>query len=335
MRVFVTGATGFVGSAIVQELLCAGHQVLALARSDDAARSLTSAGAEVCRGTIEDLDCVRRGAAAADGAIHTAFFHSFSHASLSTRLRVIFGGTPSGIVARFMQAAVDADKRAIETIGGALSGADRALVVAFPTMAMTAGHPATEDDRADPKSVGGLRARSEEALIALARRGVRASIVRLPPSVHGAGDRGLVWRLINTARKKGFSAYVGDGRNRWAAVHRLDAARLFRLALENGTPGSRYHAIAEEGTPFREIAATIGRHLNVRVVSKSAQEAASLFSFLAPFVSADNPVSSALTQKHLGWTPRGPGLLQDLEEGSYFQQPRAAFSSGAQGTAEQ
>jgi nucleoside-diphosphate-sugar epimerase len=318
MRVFVTGATGFVGSAVVQELIRAGHDVLGLARSDAAARSLAKVGAKAHRGTIEDLECLRRGAAMADAAIHTAYFHAFSHASLSLRLRVMFGGLPSGIVSRFMRAAVETDIRAIETLGTALVGADPSLVFAFPTMAMKAGQVATEDDAADPNSAGGPRARSESALKALAGRGIRVSTVRLPPTVHGDGDHGLVWSLIQTARKKGFSAYVGEGRNRWGAVHRHDAARLFRLALEKGTPGSRYHAVAEEGMPFRRIAEVIGRHLDVPVVGKSQQEAASVFSFLAPFVATDNPVSSALTQQRLGWTPTGPDLLHDLEKGTYF-----------------
>ncbi len=320
MRVFVTGATGFIGSAIVQELRGAGHQVVGLARSDAGARSLIAAGAQVHRGALEDLESLRRGAAASDAVIHTAFFHAFSHASLSTRLRVMFGGSPAGIVSRFVAAAVGADRRAIETMGKALAGPDRPLVAAFGTMAMKAGRLASEDDAHDPSSVGGPRGESEEAILALASLGVRASVVRLPPVVHGDGDRaGLVPRLIGIARRKGFSSHVGDGRNRWPAVHRLDAAHLFRLALEKGEAGARYHAVAEEGVPFRDIAGVIGRRLNVPVASKSPKEAAGLFSWLAPFLAADNPVSSQRTRELLGWQPKQPGLMPDLDRTCYFE----------------
>lgn len=318
MRVFVTGATGFVGSAVVRELMGAGHEVTGLARSETSAKALVAAGARVHRGTIEDLDSLRRGAAAADGVIHTAFFHEITHMALRTRLRVMLGGGPGGIVSRYLSAAVGADRRAIETLGQALTGPDRPLVAAFATMAMAPGHLATEDEASDAASVGGPRGASEEAMLALAARGVRASVVRLPPSVHGNGDYGFVPRLIGVARKKGAAAYVGDGANRWPAVHRLDAARLFRLALEKGVAGSRYHAVADEGVPMREIAGVIGRHLNVPVVSKTPEEAAKLFSWLAPFLAADNPVSSRLTQERLGWRPTQPELIPDLEAGSYF-----------------
>ena len=319
MRVFVTGATGFIGSAIVQELLGAGHQVLGLARSDAAAKKLTAAGARVHRGTIEDLDCLRRGAAAADGAIHTAFFHEITHMGFGTRLRVMLGGSPGGIFSRFLSATVGADRRALETLGQALAGPDRPLVAAFGTMAMKPGQLATEDDAYDPHSVGGPRGGSEDAMLALASQGVRASVIRLPPVVHGDGDRaGFAPRLIGIARDKGVSAYVGDGRNRWPAVHRLDAARLFRLALEKGVAGARYHAVADEGVPFREIAEVIGGRLNVPVVSKSPVEAAKHFSWMAAFLGVDNPASSALTQERLGWHPTQPGLISDLDQPHYF-----------------
>jgi len=313
MRVFVTGATGFVGSAVVKELVEAGHQVTGLVRSEAGARSLVAAGAQAHRGTIEDLKSLRSGAVAADGVVHTAFFHAFSQAGLGTRLRVLFGGTPAGIVSRFMAAAVEADRRAIETLRDALEGRDRRLVAVLPTMALSPGRVATEEDAADPASVGGLRAGTEAAVLALASRGVRASVVRLPPSVHDQNKQGLVTRMIELARKKHVAAYVGDGKNRWAAVHRLDAARLFRLALENGETGARYHAVDDEGIAVHDIAAVIGRHLNFPVVAKSPREAARFFSFYAPFISADNPVSSLLTKRLLGWQPKETQLMPEID----------------------
>lgn len=312
MRVFVTGATGFIGSAIVQELLKGGHDVIGLARSDASAKALSALGAQVHRGTIEDLESLRHAASTADGAIHTAFFHAFSQASLSTRLRVVFGGSPTGMVSRFMRAANLADRSVIETLGAALCGRERSLVVAFPTMAMSPGRIAVETEPPNPTSVGGLRVPSEAATLAFAARGVRASVVRLPPSVHDHCKQGLVTQMIALARQKHVSPYVDDGRNRWAAVHRTDAAKLFRLALERGEPGARYHAVAEEGIPVREIAELIGRRLGVPVISKTS-EAAGYFGWLAPFLSADNPVSSQRTRDLLGWQPMGPGLFQDIE----------------------
>ena len=320
MRVFVTGATGFIGSAIVEELTGAGHQVTGLARSDASAQKLTSAGARVHRGSIEDLECLRRGAAAADGAIHTAFYHEITHMGLGTRLRVMLGGIPSGIVGRFVSAAVGTDRRALETLGHALAGTDRPLVAAFGTMAMKPGRLATEDDGYDPQSVGAQRATSEDTLRALASRGIRTSVIRLPPVVHGVGDRaGFVPRLIQIARKKKESGYVSDGHNRWPAVHRLDAARLFRLALETGSAGAAYHGVAEEGVPFRDIAGVIGQRLKVPVVSKSPEQAAKQFSFLSLFIPVDNPSSSKLSQERLGWRPTQPGLLSDLDQSDYFK----------------
>jgi nucleoside-diphosphate-sugar epimerase len=325
MRVFVTGATGFIGSAVVAELIEAGHQVTGLARSDEAARSLAAAGATAHRGSLEDLESLRRGAAAADGAIHLAFFHEFTHAGIATRLRVMASGTPRGIVSRFTGAAVATDRRAIETLGTALAGPDRPLVVAFGTMGLTAGRTATEEDAADPGSVGGPRAASEAAIIKLASQGVRASVVRLPPVVHGDGDRsGFLPRLIGVARKNNASSYVGDGRNRWPAVHRLDAAHLFRLALENGAAGARYHGVAEEGIPVLDIAGAIGQRLNVPVTAIPARQAARRFSWIAPFLSVDNPASSALTRERLDWKPDQPGLLDDIQHGNYFPVPASA-----------
>ena len=319
MRVFVTGATGFIGSAVVRELIDAGHQVVGLARSDSSAKSLIAAGAEAIRGNIQDLASLRRGAAKADGAIHTAFFNAVGQMSLATRFRVFLGGSPGGIVGRFVGAAVETDRRAIETLGETLSGPDRPLVAAFATMGMKAGKLANEDEAYEPNSVGGPSSVSEEAMLTLAARGVRTSVIRLPPLVHGIGDRaGLAPRFIQIARKKRVSAYVGDGCNRWAAVHRLDVAQLFRLALEKGSPGARYHAVAEEGVPFRQVAELIGQRVNVPVISKTPEEAPKHFSFLSLFVGVDNPVSSHLTQERLGWNITQPGLLADLDQPGYF-----------------
>lgn len=319
MRVFVTGATGFIGFAIVEELIGAGHQVTGLARSEAGAKKLTAAGARVHLGSVEDLDCLRRAAAVADGAIHTAFYHKLSHIPLGTRLRVLLGGAPGGIVQRFMAAAVATDRRTLETLGHALAGPDRPLVAAFGTLAMKPGQLATEDGAYDPNFFGASRARTEDTLQELAAQGIRTSAIRLPPIVHGAGDHGFAHRLIQIARKKKESAYIGDGNNRWPSVHRHDVARLFRLALEKGPAGGTYHGVAEEGVPFRDIAGLIGRRLNVPVVSKSPAEAAKQFSFLAPFIPIDNPTSSKLTQERLGWSPAQTGLLADLDQADYFK----------------
>ena len=312
MRVFVTGASGFIGAAVVRELVDHGHEVTGLVRSDEAAARLRAAGVKARRGTIEDLDLLSREAANADGVIHTAFFHAFSQASLGIRLRVLLGGAPSGIVTRFMTMAVEADRRAIEALGRALPKGGSPLVTAFPTMAMTAGRVAAETDNADPKAVGGLRARSEQQVHALARAGVRASLVRLPPSVHDETKQGLVTQLIATARKTRTSAYVGYGGNRWCAVHRQDAASLFRMALEQGEAGAHYHAIGEEPLAFRTIAEAIGEALGIPARNLDPKEAARQFGWLAPFVSTDNPVSSLDTRAGLGWQTDHPGLLEDI-----------------------
>lgn len=294
MRIFVTGATGFIGSAIVKELIDAGHRVLALARSDAGAKSLTGAGAEVHRGSLEDLESLRNGATAADGAIHTAFIHDFSNYA----------------------PAAEKDRRAIETLGAALAGSGRPLLVTSGTLLVQRQGPlATEED-----ATGSIFPRkSEDAAIATKTRGGNVSIVRLPPSVHGNGDHGFVPRLIAIAHEKGVSAYVGDGLNRWPAVHRLDAAHLYRLALEKGSAGATYHGVADEGVPFRDIAEIIGRHLNVPVVSKSSEEAADHFGWLSHFVGIDCPASSTRTQRRLGWAPVQPGLLADLDGEHYFE----------------
>jgi nucleoside-diphosphate-sugar epimerase len=316
MRVFVTGATGFIGSAVVRELLDAGHQVTGLARSEASAQKLIAAGAQVHRGFIEDTDSLRRGAAAADGVIHTAFYHEIGHISLRTRLRVFLGGSPLGMVGRFISAAIATDRRAIETLGKALAGADRPLVAAFGTMAMKPGQLAREQDAYDPHCIGAPRGASEEVMQALAMAGVRASVIRLPPAVHDGQKQGLGTMMTAIGRKKGLSVYVGDGLNRWPAVHQLDAAHLFRLALEKGVAGARYHAIAEEGIPVKEIAEAIGRRLQVPTVSKSPAEAAKHFGWLAPFLSTDNPASSQWTQEQLGWRPTRGGLIADIDQGA-------------------
>jgi nucleoside-diphosphate-sugar epimerase len=295
VRVFVTGATGFIGSAVTRELIDAGHQVVGLARSDQAAASLKAAGAEVHRGALDDLDSLRSGAAASDGVVHLAF----ANVDASTDYA----------------ASCQADVRAIEALGETLAGSDRPFAVTSVTVLLATGHLGTEDT---PISTTHLRGAPERAALAFASRGVRVSAVRLPPSVHGTGDRGFVPTLIGIAREKGVSAYVGDGSNRWPAVHRLDAAQLYRLALETAPAGARLHAVAEEGVPLRDIADIIGRHLGLPVTARSPEEADGHFSWLARFVSLDNPVSSVLTQKRLGWHPARPGLVPDLEEGHYF-----------------
>jgi nucleoside-diphosphate-sugar epimerase len=295
MRVFLTGATGFIGTAFVRDLLAAGHQVLGMARSDAGAKSLIVAGAQVHRGDLEDLESLRSGAAMADGVIHTAFNHDFAK----------------------LAANCEADRRAIEVLGSALAGSDRPLVVTAGTALVAPGRVATEDDV--PASNPSFPRVSEKTAASMAARGVRPSVVRLP-QVHDTVKQGLVTYMIALAHEKGVSAYVGEGLNRWPAVHRLDAARLYRLALEKGSAGARYHAIAEEGVPLREIAEAIGRGLNVPVVAKSPEEATQHFGFLGFFVGIDAPASSALTQERLGWRPSAqPGLIADLDHMRYFE----------------
>ena len=320
MRVFVTGATGFVGFAVVKDLIAAGHQVTGLARSDASAEKLENAGAKALRGDIEDLDKLREGAKNADGVIHTAFYHEITHLPLGTRARVILGGLPTGIVTRFLSAAVAVDRRALETFGEVLCGSDRPLVGTFGTIGMAPGVLATEDEPFSPASAGAVRASTEKVMRSLASQRVRTAIVRLPPLVHGQGDRnGFVPFLIKTAKKKGESAYLESGDNRWPAVHHADAARVFRLALEKCEAGAAYHAVAEEGIPFRTIAAMLGNSLGLPIVSKPLPEAEKQFSFLGSFVPADNPSSSALTRERLGWNPTKPRLAEDLQLAGYLK----------------
>ena len=309
MRVFVTGASGWIGSAVVPELIGAGHQVTGLARSDASAAALGAAGAQVHRGTLDDLDSLRSVAAASDGVIHLAFKHD-----------IAFSGD--------FQGAADADRRAIEAFGEALAGSDRPFVIASGTLGLTPGRVATERDGVDPGPTtahlpGGPQARLENAqtTLSFASRGVRSSVLRLPPTVHGEGDNGFMTALVGIARAKGVAGYLGDGSNRWPAVHRLDAALLFRLAVEKAPAGSVLHAVADEGVPIRAIAEVMGRHLDVPVAPIPAAEAGEYFSFLAGFIGLDSPASSTLTRELLGWHPTHPGLIDDLDKGHYFHNP--------------
>jgi nucleoside-diphosphate-sugar epimerase len=293
MRIFVTGATGFIGSAIVRELAGAGYRVLGLARSDAAAQSLAAAGAEAHRGELADPETLRDGARKADAVIHTAFIHDFS---------------------RFAENC-ETDRRAIEALGAALAGSERPLIVTSGTALLAPGRLATEED-APLSSIP--RVASEEAAVLAAERGARVSVVRLPPSVHGAGDHGFVPALIGIARAKGVSAYVGDGNNRWPAVHRTDAARLYRLVLEKGVAGNRYHCVAEGGIPFRELALAIASGLEIPVAGYSPEQASGHFGWMAHVASIDNPASSRRTRELLGWQPAQPTLIDDLGPAGYF-----------------
>ncbi|MFT3934829.1 MAG: SDR family oxidoreductase [Chitinophagaceae bacterium] len=296
MKVFVTGATGFVGTAVVKELIGAGHQVLGLVRSEASANALKATGATVHMGDLEDLDSLRKGVEATDGIIHTGFIHDFS---------------------RFKEVC-ETDRRAIEAMGAALAGTNKPMIVTSGTALVQGGKLAVETDMAVPSP--NPRLASEQAVDAIAAKGTRVAVVRLPPSTHGEGDHGFVPMLINFARQKNLSAYKGDGQNRWPAAHRFDAAKVYRLALEsNFAAGTRFHAVAEEGITFKQIAETIGKHLNVPVVSLSPEEAAAHFEWFAHFAGINNPSSSEITQKTLGWKAEQIGLIEDMERNGYFK----------------
>jgi nucleoside-diphosphate-sugar epimerase len=303
MRIFVTGASGWIGSAVVPELIGSGHQAVGLARSDAAAAALTTAGVEVVRGTVDDLDVLGSTAAASDGVIHLAFKHD-----------IAFTGDYQG--------AAEADRRAVDAFGDALAGTDRPFVLASGTVGLASGRVATERDMpAIDGSPASIRAATAQAALALASRGVRSSVVRLSPTCHGEGDNGFMATLVAIARARGVSGHIGDGANRWPAVHRLDAAQLFRLAVEKAPAGSVLHGVAEEGVPIRDIAEVISRHLDVPVASVAPEAAAEHFAWLGAFLGLDASTSNTLTRELLDWQPTHPGLLEDLDKGHYFHTP--------------
>ncbi|AOR30087.1 3-beta hydroxysteroid dehydrogenase [Streptomyces fodineus] len=303
MRIFITGASGWIGSAVVPELIEAGHQVAGLARSDASAAVLTAAGAEVVRGTVDDLDVLRDAAAASDGVIHLAFKHD-----------IAFTGD--------FQGAAEADRRAVDVLGEALAGSDRPFVLASGLAGLTLGRAATERDMptVDGSPIS-IRSTTAQQVLSFASRGIRSSVVRLSPTCHGEGDNGFMAMLVSLAREKGVSGYIGDGANRWPAVHRLDAAHLFRLAVEKAPAGSVLHGVAEEGVAIRDVAEAIGRHLDMPVVSLTPEAAAEHFGWLAGFFGLDLPASNTLTRELLGWHPTHPDLLADLDKGHYFNAP--------------
>jgi nucleoside-diphosphate-sugar epimerase len=296
MRVFVTGASGWVGTGVTRELLAAGHQVVGLARSDQSAAKLQVAGAEVLRGDLSDLEALAKGAREADGVIHLGFIHDFSNFAAA-------GGT---------------DKTAIETMGAALIGTGKPMLVTSGTAGLSLGRPSTENDSPDPETFRMLPRLSEPVGLSFATQGVRAGVVRLPPTVHGNGDHGFVPGLIAIARQKGVSAYVGTGDNVWSTVHRDDAARVYVLALEKGESGQVHHAVDEVGVPFKDMAEIIGRKLGLPVQSVTREQAPEQFGWMAHFAQFDVPASSQLTRDRLGWTPTEEGLIANLEDGAYF-----------------
>jgi nucleoside-diphosphate-sugar epimerase len=304
MRIFVTGASGWIGSAVVAELLAGGHEVLGLARSDASAAAVAAAGAEVRRADIGDLDVLRAAAGESDGVVHLAFRHD-----------VAFSGD--------FEAAVTSDRAAIDAFGEVLAGTDRPLAIASGVAGLRPGTLATERDMGEPFGGPGGRVLCERAALALADRGVRSMSVRFAPTVHGAGDNGFIARVVAADREAGRAAYAGDGANRWPAVHRSDAARLIRLGIEGAPAGSVLHATGEEGVAIRDVAQAIGSGLDLPVTSISDEEAEAQFGFLARFLALDMPVSSALTRELLSWQPTGPGLIADLEQGHYFSTPGA------------
>jgi nucleoside-diphosphate-sugar epimerase len=300
MRIFVTGASGWIGSAITAELIAAGHQVVGLARSDASAEKVAAAGAAVQRGDITDLDSLSAGAEGVDGIIHTAFIHDFTA----------------------LEDAAAVDFAAVRLFGDLLEGSGRPLVIASGIL----GAVSAETDRPDPATALSPRRGTEEVLLRFADRGIRSSAVRLAPTVHGDGDHGFMAALIGIDRQKGSSGYIGDGSNRWPAVHRLDAAHLFCLALEKAPAGSALHAVDDEGVPLRDIAEVIGRHLDVPVVGVAPEDAADHFGWLGRLLGIDSPASSVITRELLGWEPTHPKLIEDLEQGHYFQTTGAPAS---------
>lgn len=307
MRIFVTGASGWIGSAVVPELLGAGHGVVGLARSDQSAQRLEAVGATVRRGDLDDPDGLAKAAADSDGVIHLAFQHevAFERGDFAT--------------------AAEVDRRAVEAMGGALVGSGRPLVLASGILGLAPGRTATEDDGLVPNAAirgNPLGLRHATALLTLSLRGVgvRSSVLRLPPTVHGDGDTGFVAGLVRIARERGTAGYVGDGTNRWPAVHRSDAAHLACLAVESAAPGSVLHAVGDDGVPFREIARAIGRHLNVPSTSIAPAEAHEHFGLLGPIVTTDGPANADITRTLLGWAPTGPSLLEDLERDHYYRE---------------
>lgn len=298
MRVFVTGATGFVGSAVVNQLLSAGHKVLGLARSESSAQKLIEAGAEVYLGALTDIESLKSGAAQTDGVIHTGFIHDFSRFTESCEI----------------------DRRAIEAMGSVMAHTGKPFIITSGLALISTGRPVTEADEVTPENSKSPRKATEEAAKAVAQSGVNVSIVRLPPSVHDAGDHGFVPILINLAREKGEAAYLREGQNQWPAVHRLDAAVLYQLALERNAPRAVYHAVGEQGIPFIKIASTIGENLNLPVVSKTPEEAAEYFGWFNYFGTINTPASGEQTKQILGWQPRHIGLIEDMNSGAYFAQ---------------
>jgi nucleoside-diphosphate-sugar epimerase len=317
MNIFVTGATGFIGTAVVKELISSGHQVTGLSRTTQGAEKLQKLGAKARVGRLDQPGLLREAAADSDGVIHLAFMHGLGHMDLMTRLRLFAGALNGGIMSSFMRILHQTECEAIKALGSGLESTGRPLIVTSGVLSLPSGKISTEED--NHRTDGPNRAFSETAALDFVPRGVRASVIRLAPTVHGAGDRGLIPRLIEAARKKGSSIYIGDGANRWPAVHVRDAARLFRLALEKGEPGAKYHGVDETGVPFREIASKIAAKLRITTSSCSTPKSAKHLGFLSSFVGLDSPSSSEWTQQTLSWKPSGPGLLTDIDQPEYFK----------------